>query len=473
MLKRLTLCSAVTFLVGALCGPGLAAADTQTEINDKVTRSLVFIQMNYSGHVFIPASVNAANRDGRSDEVTVSVTCTGFVVDNNGAIATAGHCVDSGGDDVKEALREEFISEQVKKGNIASTSAQRFLDQANSERWAVDGDDPGSPIAREVQVIQPPGEHQKISSFTTAQVVDFQKVGDGDNALLRLNNFKNLPPLPVAKSAPKSGELLTAAGFPGNVRQVADPSRLPAPSFKSGAASSQQIAEGGQPRTEVNIALSGGMSGGPAVDNDTGEVVGINSSGFTTGTTSFITDAATLRGFLQRNGVQLISAPSEGGKSNTVLFIALGAGVAVAVLLIILAIVLLRRRSSRNAVPAGGWGQGGPGGPTFGGPSAIGTGGPTSYGQNPSQAPSFPGPGGFTGSPSPAPVRPSPPPAPPAPQYRPTQYPPAGPQYPGSPSPGNPYPGGGYPGGQNPGGQSPGAGPYPGGPAPGGGYPPR
>ena len=43
------------------------------------------------------------------------------------------------------------------------------------------------------------------------------------------------------------------------------------PSFKSGTASSQQVSETGVAGTEVNADLSGGMSGGPTVDSDTGE----------------------------------------------------------------------------------------------------------------------------------------------------------------------------------------------------------
>lgn len=148
-----------------------------------------------------------------------------------------------------------------------------------------------------------------IDYFIAAQVVDFQKADDGDNAVIKVANEPPLPALPVAEKAPVPGTALTSVGFPGDVGGAMDPSRLQEPSFKDGTASSQQVTPSGAANTEVSAAISAGMSGGPTVDDATTEVAGLNDYTLTGENQpfNFISDAAALRAFVVKNGVHLVS----------------------------------------------------------------------------------------------------------------------------------------------------------------------
>ena len=110
-----------------------------------------------------------------------------------------------------------------------------------------------------------------------------------------------------------------------------DKDRMPQPSFKTGRASSQQVRANGTPVTEVSADIARGMSGGPTIDSN-GEVLGVNSMGFDGEVTNFITDAPTLRAFLEQNGVDLAEAPAP-EKSFPWMWI--GVAVAVAVVAVV------------------------------------------------------------------------------------------------------------------------------------------
>jgi hypothetical protein len=130
------------------------------------------------------------------------------------------------------------------------------------------------------------------------------------------------------------------------VGDVIDPSRLQQPSFKSGTASSQQVKPSGAQSTEINADVSPGMSGGPTVDNNTAEVLGINSYGLhgESQAFNFITDAPTLRTFLQKNGVHLAELPAPAAKSSPWGIILAVVGVVVLAALILVYVLLQRKK---------------------------------------------------------------------------------------------------------------------------------
>jgi hypothetical protein len=380
MIKKLLVSSMVLALASVPFGPPMARAEDQSVIYDKVRDSLVYIDIEYTGYVRIPAEMMESGQADWSQATKVSYTCSGFVVDPSGFIATAGHCVqiDAG---VKADIRERFVNDLVDVGDIAGSASESFLATANDEQWDVEGKEPESPIDRVVSVIQPDGPNQVIDNFTTVQVVDIQEFDEGDNALLKISGSQPLTPLVVAASAPKPGQALTAVGFPGSLSDVVDPSRLQQPSFKSGTASSQQVKPSGASVTEMNADVSGGMSGGPTVDNETGEVLGINSYGIVgeTEAFNFITDAPSLRAFLQKNGVQLVAlAPNE--KPFPWMWVIIGVlAAAIVAMLVLLLVVLGRRKGGQYPAPVGpsaypqapgsyGWQN--PTGPPTGGPPA-------------------------------------------------------------------------------------------------------
>jgi serine protease Do len=203
-----------------------------------------------------------------------------------------------------------------------------------------------------VSVIQAGGPGRVIDKLTTARVTDFQNSASGDNALLKVAGMPPLKPLAIAQQAPHPGQRLTAVGFPAGAWEVLDSQRLPQPSFNAGTASGQQDSPTGTPTIEINADVSPGMSGGPTVNSDTGEVLGVNSEAMVNGNQAFnfITDAATLRDFLHKNNIHL--GPT---KPFPWVWVVVGV-VTAAVVATLVVLALLGRRKGRPRAPI----QGGP-----------------------------------------------------------------------------------------------------------------
>ncbi|AGB23017.1 tumor necrosis factor receptor stn_TNFRSF12A_TNFR domain protein [Mycobacterium sp. JS623] len=342
MLAVVGLALPVLGLVGGMPG---AAAQNQTQIDQQVKQSLVYIQTEYDGYVLVPATDSTNGQAYWSDPIKVYTSCSGVIVDPTGFIATAGHCVDAANPGIKQSILMQLF---LKAGFDQATAERRTQDAVSAE-WLVEGKQPSTPIDRFVSVIQPEGQGRVIDHFVTAQVVDFQKTADGDNALIKVANEPALPAMPIAEKAPDPGTALTSAGFPGDVGDAMDLSRLQEPSFKDGSASSQQVTPSGAASTEISAAISPGMSGGPTVDDATGEVVGLND--FTLNGENqpfnFITDAAALRAFLQKNSVHLV-VPAVPAKPFPWTWVAVGGAGAVVLLALSGALLVRRRRTARR-----------------------------------------------------------------------------------------------------------------------------
>jgi serine protease Do len=334
-------------MLGFVLGVPSAHAESQTQIDQQVKQSLVYISVEYEGYVLVPAAQSTSGNAFWSNGIKVDFSCSGVIVDPTGYIVTAGHCVDPNNQGVKQAILTQLF---LNSGDDADAAA-RATQSAINQEWMVEGKQPGSPIDRLVSVIQPEGPGRIIDHFVTAQVVDFQKFDDGDNALIKVANEPSLPALPVADKAPVPGTALTSVGFPGDVGGAMDASRLQEPSFKDGTSSSQQVTPSGAARTEISAAISPGMSGGPTVDDATGEVVGLND--FTLSGENqpfnFITDAAALRAFLLKNSVHLVVPPAP-AQPFPWMWIAVGGAVGV-VLLALPVVLVVRRRAKRLSVP--------------------------------------------------------------------------------------------------------------------------
>ena len=341
-----------------------ASADTVT-VDAKVKQSLVEVWATWTGWVQIPAYYE---RDGQSEWVkaVVQSSCTGFVVDSSGFIATAGHCVDNSSEDIKAMLRKQMVDDGVRNGNLDASAADGFLRKANDQQWLVEGHDRGTPVERQIEVLQPDGVNRVIDHWTTVQVVQFQGMDQGDNALLQVVESKPLVPLVVADNVPTSGEPLTVVGFPADVGGVTDKSRLQQPSFIAGTVSGQQVLTNGVPVTEVNANFIPGMSGGPAVNSD-GEVVGVISQGFLTKGNNFITNAPALRRFLLQNGVHLAQPPAPAKPFPWIwvtkppwIWVIISATVLALLVPTVLVSLVLRRRKKRRStghLPPSGNGQ--------------------------------------------------------------------------------------------------------------------
>jgi serine protease Do len=348
-------------MLGFVLGTPNAHATDQTAIDAKIGPSLVYISTAYSSNLLIPGSMFDDGKSRWEGPVLTGGTCSGVVVDPAGYIATDGHCVDSSSLEAKaEVIRAVMRGDGVKwKGlapDMSPDALRKLVNTALNQEWLIEGRDASSPPDRTVQVIQPMGPGRVISEWTTAQVVDFQKVDNEDNALLKVSNMPPLAALPVASEAPAPGTAITSAGFPGDVGENMDQSRSQPPSFKEGSVSSRQVQPNGAARTEVSAAQTNGMSGGPVVNNATGEVIGLcdygmvnRQTGDIEGGINFVTDAAALHSFLLKNGVHLV-APAAPVQPFPWVWVAVG-GAAVVVLLALSGVLVVRRRAKRRTVP--------------------------------------------------------------------------------------------------------------------------
>lgn len=296
-MKRSVGASLISGLALLWFGPALpAVADIDT---DHVMRSTVWVDVSWVTQVEVPYTDNSS----QLLQATVAKYCTGFIVGGAGDIATAGHCVQ-----FDESARRAAIQSVIQEHNLAPTTGQFDVSKLT---WLVRPEaTPTIKIGQPSVVKNAPFHGDEI----TARLVASQDFDAGDNALVQVAGMETATTvLPVATQAPKVRDKVTAVGFPGNIEAMTDVARQ-SPTFKEGSISSQTISKKGVPQLQLDGQLISGMSGGPTL-NSAGEVVGVNSSSFTGSSESFITDTATLRTFLEQNGVKLVGAATAPASS--------------------------------------------------------------------------------------------------------------------------------------------------------------
>ncbi|MEJ2889082.1 S1 family peptidase [Actinomycetospora aeridis] len=234
---------------------------------------------------------------------TVSVTgsCSGVVVSNDGHIATAGHCVHP--DDIRNAMARDLAERLEARGVGPRDRLYAFI----LIRYEFEGRTPGSPIDRTVTAVRADSS-SGAGTRMPARIVDAEPNRRGDVALLDVD-ATDLPAVTLAPAGDLTpGTPVTTVGYPADRDRALDPSREP--SWKDGTVSSVQ-ARGGIPFVEVSAAMAPGMSGGPAVDGR-GRVIGLNSMGLDeSGSFNFVAPTSTLSTMLDRHGVRTGPGPVD------------------------------------------------------------------------------------------------------------------------------------------------------------------
>lgn len=277
-LRRAAASVAVATLAGlsVLGGPVRAGVPTGEEtplerVNALVQPSIVYLQQDWSAYVFDKANKTYLNG---GQLFQLSFQCTGFVVNPDGYIATAGHCVDL--DEVKPSFYATAAQWAVDNGYYVDPTLT--VDQiVGFQDYRVETFDKVNRADLVIQV----GWGAAASGIQTAEVrrarvIDSTGTDAGDVALLKVE-ADGLNALPLSDQEVEVGTEIVSVGYPASVDTVTDPDLTP--SFKDGAISSVKTIQGGMLTVyEVSAAVSGGMSGGPTVDLD-GRVVGVNSFG--------------------------------------------------------------------------------------------------------------------------------------------------------------------------------------------------
>jgi S1-C subfamily serine protease len=281
--------------IGFVSPPALADIDT-----DKVKQATVWVDVSWKGTVYVPFN------DSPTPEAFAAETmkyCTGFIVSATGHVATAGHCVE-----FDDTARQGLLANVIEKNKLAPANGQFDVSKLT---WQVNAEKTPT-----VRIAQPSIVKNAVfdNNGITARLIDYQGFQDGDNALVQVSGKDtSAAVLPITDQSPKIRDQVTAVGFPSDTASITEADRQ-SPTFKNGSISAETVSTKGVPRFQLDGELISGMSGGPAL-NEAGQVIGINSSAFNERNQSYITDTATLRTFLERNGIKLTTAtntPSAG-----------------------------------------------------------------------------------------------------------------------------------------------------------------
>ncbi len=267
--------------------------------------AVVYLEQEWTAWVRVPRSsalyFEGWVNDGNAFQWTTR--CSGFVVNPDGYVVTAGHCVDPGEEGARGTALEYAAAWLIQQGWARRSDAAYILQEGHGY-WTVEGNEKGSDadLAIHVQWGVAAGG-LKAGKAEPARVVEAQSWSDGDVALLKVEESDLASILMAPTDDIDVGTPVLSVGYPGSTDQVTDQSLEP--TYKDGQINSEKTRSGGLlPVYEMSAALSGGMSGGPTVDLD-GRVIGINSFNIRGETEAFnyITPVSLVSEMLARNGV--------------------------------------------------------------------------------------------------------------------------------------------------------------------------
>jgi hypothetical protein len=289
---------------GLMVTPATAQEASPEEQAAAIARpAIVFIQSSWHGWV----------RDKRTGEVfggaegyQVTVSCSGAVINGDGYVATAGHCVDPGPNGGGGGLIDLAMADLAATGRVRDPALGR---QQLVENAVLEGAKPGSEPTRQIQVERATGEPGSRSrDVAPATVVDLAAPTEGDVAVLKVPR-SNLPAVVLAGDDVAVGTPVLAIGYPASTDEATDPTLEP--SSKNGQVSNHR-SQDGHPFLEISAAVTHGMSGGPVVDMR-GRVVGVISQLSPGETQSFNLAAAakSVTGLLRGKGVEDALGPTD------------------------------------------------------------------------------------------------------------------------------------------------------------------
>lgn len=244
--------------------------------------------------------------EGSNAPFVATWNCTGFVVNPDGWIATAGHCADP--DTAKEQILKRAVGEYQAQYPDASVGQDPLaILEYLAKNARVEGTLPGQGPQVNLTLIY--GTGTKIAEKMPATVVDFKPLGKGDVALLKVDKH-NLPSSELGTDSDVSiGTPVLAVGYAEPTARLTG--RSLDPTNKSGKVSKKSNVKS-SPVYEIDAAVAEGMSGGPTVDLS-GKVIGVNSFGpagepqpF-----NFITPADTLATMLAAKAVKATLGPAD------------------------------------------------------------------------------------------------------------------------------------------------------------------
>ncbi len=267
--------AALAVLVGS---PGIASAnDGRPQANPEeraaamIRPAVMYLAGQGNGLVRLPnGQILSQFGQGSNMPIIATWSCTAFVVNPDGWVATAGHCVDP--ESAKLLILKQAAAEYINQFPDLPESQ----DPAAAVKWLqknaqVEGDGPER--GPEISLTLFYGTGTNIAGKIPANVADFRPLGKGDVALLKVEKH-NLPSSELATDADVSiGTSILAVGFPESTLHITGPTLDP--TNKSGKVS-KKSSMGSASEYEIDAAVTDGMSGGPTIELN-GKVIGVNS----------------------------------------------------------------------------------------------------------------------------------------------------------------------------------------------------
>lgn len=291
----------------AFADSGRQHAKPEERAADLIRPSVMYFVGEGYGLVRLPNG-EILSQFGRGSSMPFLATwnCTAFVVNPDGWVATAGHCVDPA------SAKLLILKRAANEYRSQYPDAPESREPAETLDWlqkhaTVEGDVPGQGPHVSFKVIS--GTGAKIAAKLPASVVDFRRLGEGDVAVLKIAKA-NLPSSELGADAEVTiGTPILAVGFPESTQNITGASLDP--TYKSGTISKKSIM-GPSPEYETNAAMTDGMSGGPAIGLN-GKVVGVNSFAPVGETQpfNFIAPADALAALLAARGVKPTLGPAD------------------------------------------------------------------------------------------------------------------------------------------------------------------
>jgi serine protease Do len=285
---------------GAQPQPGTDQAppptNPQARAADLVQPAVVWVRVHYDAWVITHQSERFS--------VPLDYGCSGFVVNPNGYIVTAGHCVQNDMEGAQGDAVVQVVDQLVQEGRVPYYARDQLISDVlvGNIEWQVEGLYDGSKPDREVSVAVGGGK-VKFGKLTSngakpAKVMEEPNKEHGDVALLKVDR-KGLPSVVVSPTDDiEVGEELLSIGYPA----PEDSEETFGLTNRTGQINSE-ITKGSSNQTyyETSAALSKGMSGGPAA-NLAGQVVGLAS--FKNEDANYIVPASTIREMLNDKNVE-------------------------------------------------------------------------------------------------------------------------------------------------------------------------
>ncbi|SEK51449.1 S1 family peptidase [Rhodococcus maanshanensis] len=259
-----------------------------------VTPSVVLVKAEARGWVRFP--------DGPPIKVDPFITgwrCSGFVVNPDGWVATAGHCAEG----AREALLRTAVDWAV---HVIPTLDPALVTETAQANWRVEGDEPGSPPSLAMTVIAGgTAEGEALG----AEVVGLVPLTEGDVALLKVQRGGLAAAELSTDTGVDLGTPVVSAGFPGTTDTAAEPTLRP---VVAGGEINAKKATGTVPVYQTDAEVSEAMSGGPTADLN-GAAIGVNSFGIhgQTQPFAFVAPARGLTDLMREKGVTPALGPAD------------------------------------------------------------------------------------------------------------------------------------------------------------------